>query len=233
MKIIGDIEEAEVLSYGNEKFEAINQALHTKIMIVTGGPGTGKTTVIKGILNAYARIHDIPYDISEYENKSDYPFVLAAPTGRAAKRLSESTGLPAVTIHRLLGWDGFDQFEKNEHNQLTGKFLIIDEFSMVDTWLANHLFQAIPDHMQVLLVGDDDQLPSVGPGQVLSDLLQSETLPIVRLNEVYRQQAGSKIIQLAHHIKNDTCTVDLLTKADDFSFIDCSSNQSVEAMRVV
>src|SRR5690625_2608891 len=233
MQVLGEIEEAEIISYGQEQFTAIKQALQSKIMILTGGPGTGKTTVIKAILKAYAEVYEIAYDIKKYESKADYPFVLAAPTGRAAKRLSESTGLPAVTIHRLLGWDGFDQFEKNEHNQLTGKFLIIDEFSMVDTWLANHLFQAIPDHMQVLLVGDDDQLPSVGPGQVLSDLLQSETLPIVRLNEVYRQQAGSKIIQLAHHIKNDTCTVDLLTKADDFSFIDCSANQLVEAIKVV
>lgn len=233
MKVLGDIEETEIISYGQEQFTAIQQALQSKIMILTGGPGTGKTTVIKAILKAYAEVHEVAYDIKKYESKADYPFVLAAPTGRAAKRLSESTGLPAVTIHRLLGWDGFDQFEKNEHNQLSGKFLIIDEFSMVDTWLANHLFQAIPDHMQVLLVGDDDQLPSVGPGQVLADLLQSETLPIVRLNEVYRQQAGSKIIQLAHHIKNDTCTAELLTKADDFSFIDCSTNQLVEAIKVV
>lgn len=227
MKIIGDIEEAEVLSYGTEQFEAINQALHSKIMIVTGGPGTGKTTVIKGILNAYARIHDLPYDISEYENKSDYPFVLAAPTGRAAKRLNESTGLPAVTIHRLLGWNGSDQFDKDEVEQLEGKYLIIDEFSMVDIWLANHLFKAIPDDMQVLLVGDEDQLPSVGPGQVLSDLLSSGQIPYVSLHEVYRQKEGSKIIELAHEIKNDTCDMNSLRKADDFSFISCNKHQVV------
>src|SRR5699024_5455290 len=108
------------------------------------------------------------------------PFILTAPTGRAAKRLNESTGLPASTIHKLLGWYGVDRFEKSEHEPLTGKFLIVDEFSMVDIWLANHLFKAIPNDMQILLVGDEDQLPSVGPGQVLSDLLASGIIPYVR-----------------------------------------------------
>lgn len=219
MKIIGDIEEEEVLSYGKEQFNAINQALHSKVMIVTGGPGTGKTTVIKGILNAYATIHGLSLKTKDYDNKSEFPFVLTAPTGRAAKRLNESTDLPSVTIHRLLGWDGKDGFEKNEHEQLDGKFLIIDEFSMVDIWLANQLFKAIPNDMQVLIVGDEDQLPSVGPGQVLSDLLGSGIIPYVSLNEVYRQKEGSKIIQLAHQIKNDS--IPALQNDKDFSFIPC------------
>src|SRR5699024_2767830 len=122
-----------------------------------------------------------------------FPFILTAPTGRAAKRLQESTGIKASTINSLLGWDGNEQFDKNEYEQLSGLYLIIDEFSMVDIWLANHLFKAIPSDMQVLLVGDDDQLPSVGPGQVLSDLLNSQLIPLVTLNEVYRQKEGSKI----------------------------------------
>src|SRR5699024_1028120 len=180
----------------------------SKLMIITGGPGTGKTTVIKGILHAYATIPDTPYDIKDYKEKSDYPFVLTAPTGRAAKRLNESTGLPAMTIHRLLGWNGQDNFEKNEHEPLSGKFLIIDEFSMVDIWLANQLFQAIPDDMQVLIVGDEDQLPSVRPGQVLTDVLSSSYLPYVRLFEVYGQQEDSKCLQLAHEIKNGTCSIE-------------------------
>lgn len=230
MKIIGDIEDEEVLSYGKEQFSAIKQALHSKIMIVTGGPGTGKTTVIKGILNAYGEVHDVSTDLSEYDNQADYPFVLTAPTGRAAKRLNESTGLPAVTIHRLLGWNGHNSFEKNEHEQLSGKFIIIDEFSMVDIWLANHLFKAIPDDMQVLLVGDEDQLPSVGPGQVLSDLLSSELIPYVSLHEVYRQKEGSKIIQLAHHIKNDTFTANELANAKDFSYIPCREHQVIDVI---
>lgn len=233
MKIIGDIEEAESLSYGKEQFDAIEQALHSKVMILTGGPGTGKTTVIKGILNAYAAIYDIPYDIDDYEDKSTYPFILTAPTGRAAKRLNESTGLPASTIHRLLGWDGHKTFVKNEYDQLSGKFLIIDEFSMVDIWLANNLFKAIPDDMQVLLVGDEDQLPSVGPGQVLSDLLTSTAIPAVTLNEVYRQKEGSKIIELAHQIKNDTCSNEQLKNEADFSFIQCNEQQMLGVIMTI
>ena len=233
MKITGDIEEAEVLSYGKDQFAAINQALHSKVMIVTGGPGTGKTTVVNGILKAYSVIHDVPNDIDDYEDKADYPFILTAPTGRAAKRLNESTGLPAVTIHRLLGWDGKNGFEKNQQEPLTGKFLIVDEFSMVDIWLANHLFKAIPDDMQVLLVGDEDQLPSVGPGQVLSDLLSTSFIPFVSLNEVYRQKEGSKIIQLAHHIKNDTCTPQELKNDQDFSFISCGEHHMIDVITTI
>ncbi|QKY69543.1 ATP-dependent RecD-like DNA helicase [Lentibacillus sp. CBA3610] len=233
MKIIGDIEEEEVLSYGKEQFEAIQQALRSKLMIVTGGPGTGKTTVIKGILNAYAEIHGISTDPGEYDSASDYPFILTAPTGRAAKRLTESTGLPAVTIHRLLGWDGQSGFEKNEHEQLAGKYLIVDEFSMVDIWLANNLFKAIPDDMQVLLVGDEDQLPSVGPGQVLADLLGSEYIPYVSLHDVYRQKEGSKIIELAHLIKQDACSQSALKNDKDFSFISCSTDQLIDVVTTI
>lgn len=233
MKITGDIEETEILSYGKDQFEAIRASLHSKITIVTGGPGTGKTTVIKGILHAYAHIHDVALDIRDYKDESEYPFVLTAPTGRAAKRLYESTGLPAVTIHRLLGWNGHQSFEKNHHDPLDGKFLIVDEFSMVDIWLANSLFKAIPDDMQVLLVGDEDQLPSVGPGQVLSDLLASEKIPYIRLNEVYRQKEGSKIIDLAHHIKNDSCTHDVLKNDHDFSFITCSEQQMIHVVTTI
>ncbi len=233
MKIIGDIEESEVLSYGKEQFNAINHSLKSKLMIVTGGPGTGKTTVIKGILKSYAAIHNVSTNPADYDSKTDFPFILTAPTGRASKRLTESTGLPAVTIHRLLGWDGRDGFEKNENEQLSGKFLIIDEFSMVDIWLANSLFKAIPDDMQVLLVGDEDQLPSVGPGQVLADLLGSDLIPVVSLNEVYRQKEGSKIIQLAHLIKHDTCTADSLINDKDFSFIPCVEHQMIDVITKV
>ncbi|GGA69128.1 SF1B family DNA helicase RecD2 [Ornithinibacillus halotolerans] len=230
MKIIGKIEEEEVLSYGKEQFSAIEQALKSKLMILTGGPGTGKTTVIKGIIKAYAEVHKVSINPIDYEQKNDFPFVLTAPTGRAAKRLTESTGIPAMTIHRLLGWNGADGFDKDEQEPLTGKFLIIDEFSMVDIWLANSLFKAIPTDMQVLIVGDEDQLPSVGPGQVLSDLLENHTIPKVSLHEVYRQKEGSKIIQLAHSIKNNSCSTDLLVNDKDFSFINCKEHQVVEVI---
>lgn len=233
MKITGEIEENEALSYGKDQFQAIEKAIHSKVMILTGGPGTGKTTVIKAILTVYAKIHGVSLDPEDYQKKSDYPFILTAPTGRAAKRLTESTGLPAETIHRLLGWNGADGFDKDENEQLEGKFLIVDEFSMVDIWLANQLFKAIPNDMQVLLVGDEDQLPSVGPGQVLSDLLCIEQIPQVTLNEVYRQKEGSKIIQLAHQIKLDQITMDDLKNDQDFSFISCYEYQVLDAIATI
>ncbi|HLS35420.1 MAG TPA: ATP-dependent RecD-like DNA helicase [Bacillota bacterium] len=233
MKIIGDIEEEEEINYDTDQFEAIQKALHEKMMILTGGPGTGKTTIIKGILKAYAKFHELPYYYEQYKDKQDYPFILAAPTGRAAKRLEQSTGLPATTIHRLLGWNGEDLFEKNEYEQLEGQFLIIDEFSMVDIWLANHLLKAIPNDMQILFVGDHDQLPSVGPGQVLTDMIQSERIPVVRLENVFRQQKGSKIIELAHDIKNDQFTKDVLVNDADFSFIPCLQHQVIDVIEQI
>src|SRR5699024_5013038 len=131
------------------------------------------------------------------------------------------------------GWDGHKNFEKNEHEQLSGSFLIIDEFSMVDIWLANQLFKAVPNHMQILMVGDEDQLPSVGPGEVLADLFSSNLIPNVTLNEVYRQKEGSKIIQLAHLIKQDRLSVPDLEKAKDFSFISCSTHQVVDVVTTI
>ncbi|WP_082233744.1 SF1B family DNA helicase RecD2 [Halobacillus massiliensis] len=228
MKIIGDIEEKESISYGEDQFNAIEKALHSKAMILTGGPGTGKTTVIKGIIQSYAILNELSTDPKDYAQGDPFPFILVAPTGRAAKRMTESTGLPASTIHRLLGWDGHETFDKNQNNQLEGQILIIDEFSMVDMWLANQLFRAIPSDMQVLIVGDEDQLPSVGPGQVLADLLKSGSVPSVNLKEVYRQKEGSKIIQLAHEIKNDECTAASLTKDNDFNFIPAGEHQIKE-----
>ncbi|KGX93530.1 hypothetical protein N781_10885 [Pontibacillus halophilus JSM 076056 = DSM 19796] len=233
MKVVGEIEEEEGLSYGKEQYEAIEKALHSKINILTGGPGTGKTTVIKGIVTAYAKLQRKSLNPADYGNDDAFPFVLTAPTGRAAKRMNESTGIPAVTIHRLLGWSGGDSFDRDQNNQLDGKIIIIDEFSMVDIWLANKLFKAIPDDMQVLIVGDEDQLPSVGPGQVLSDLLASDQLPATQLREVYRQKEGSKIIQLAHEMKDGICTDQTLQRANDFNFIACSEQQTMPVIEQV
>nr|WP_152525503.1 ATP-dependent RecD-like DNA helicase [Sediminibacillus terrae] len=230
LKIVGSIEEEESLSYGKEQYQAIEKAIGSKLMVLTGGPGTGKTTVIKGIINAYAEIHGLSLDPDDYDNDAAYPFILTAPTGRAAKRMKESTGLPAMTIHRLLGWNGHETFERNEDNRLEGKLLVIDEFSMVDIWLAHQLFKAIPNDMQVLIVGDEDQLPSVGPGQVLADLLKSGLVPFVQLSEVYRQKEGSKIIQLAHEIKNNQCSADSLRQDSDFNFIECPEYQVVDVI---
>lgn len=233
MKVVGEIEDEEDLSYGKEQFDAIEKALHSNLMILTGGPGTGKTTVIKGIVTAYAKLNRKSLKPADYDQDEPFPFLLTAPTGRAAKRMNESTGIPAVTIHRLLGWTGGQSFERDHNNPLSGKILIIDEFSMVDIWLANQLFRAIPDDMQVLLVGDEDQLPSVGPGQVLSDLLADNKIPSVQLQEVYRQKEGSKIIQLAHEMKRGTCDKNSLQKAKDFTFISCPEPQVLHVLQTV
>ena len=220
LKTIGMIEEEEGFSYGEEQYDAIKLSLKEKVMILTGGPGTGKTTVIKGIIQCYDKLLK-----NEKFSSAESNYILAAPTGRAAKRLSETTGLTAKTIHSLLGWMGEDQFEYNSQNKLKGKMLIVDEFSMVDVWLANRLLKAVPSEMKVIFVGDEDQLPSVGPGQVLSDILESNKLPISRLTDIYRQKEDSFIIQLAHKIKNDDVNNLPLTKKGDFNFIPCQQEQ--------
>ena len=223
---IGEIEEYFEVTYAPSQINAISTALNSAVMILTGGPGTGKTTVIKGVVEAYSRLHDLPLDPKVYVQKEEpYPIVLAAPTGRAAKRLSESTGLPAMTIHRLLGFTGQEAKDEEPGREITGKLVIIDEMSMVDTWLAHHLFKSLPEDVQLVLVGDQDQLPPVGPGQVLKDLLASKQLPIVELTDVYRQAEGSTIIDIAHQIKQGIVPNTLTNKTSDRSFIKASADQ--------
>ena len=172
------------------------------MLLLTGGPGTGKRPLLKESWNY--TVNCTAYPLTPVIIKDEaFPVLLAAPTGRAAKRMSESTGLPAVTIHRLLGWNGAEGFTYNEDQPIEGKLIIIDEASMLDIWLASHLFKALPKHIQLIIVGDEDQLPSVGPGQVLRDLLASEVLPTVRLTDIYRQAEGSSIVELAHDMKKD------------------------------
>ncbi len=152
-----------------------------------------------------------------------FPILLAAPTGRAAKRMNETTGLPSGTIHRLLGLNGREKTPSVAAKELEGGLLIVDEMSMVDTWLANTLFKSIPTNMQVIFVGDKDQLPSVGPGQVLHDLLEIEQIPKQELTEIYRQGDGSSIIPLAHAIKNGQLPADFTQNQRDRSFFACDA----------
>jgi exodeoxyribonuclease V alpha subunit len=223
---LGELEERLGVNYAPSQREAIQTALMSPMLILTGGPGTGKTTVIKGIVELYAELHGCSLEINDYRKKNEpFPFILAAPTGRAAKRMSESTGLPAVTIHRLLGFNGTEGFEHDETSPLEGKILIVDETSMVDVWLANQLFKSLPENIQVIVVGDEDQLPSVGPGQVLKDLLRSERVPTVRLTDIYRQAEGSSIIELAHEIKKGGLPDNITVQQADRSFIRCNSTQ--------
>lgn len=197
---------------------AVRMALEQKVSILTGGPGTGKTTTLRTVILALER--------------RGLPYLLAAPTGRAARRLSEATGAPAMTLHRLLEFAplGDSPFKRNADNPLHAAMIIVDEVSMLDVLLANHLFKAIPPTAHLLLVGDDDQLPSVGPGRVLRDLLESSALPSVHLDAVFRQAEGSGIIRNAHRIRIGTPpeTRDL----EDFFFFRCPEPQACAELTV-
>lgn len=223
-KIVTKVADQSGITYDQVQKEAIKTALNSKVMLLTGGPGTGKTTIIKGIVASYAKIHDLSLDVNEYKEKT-FPVLLAAPTGRAAKRMSEATDLPASTIHRLLGLNGREMPTDMNARDLEGSLLIIDEMSMVDTLLFKTLIQAVPTSMHVVLVGDKDQLPSVGPGQVFHDLLDFAELPKVELTNIHRQAADSTIIPLAHAIKEGKLPSDLTNKMPDRSFISCHANQ--------
>lgn len=227
-KALAQIETKQGITYGSSQKEAILQAVASPVFLLTGGPGTGKTTIINGIVQLFAKIHEL--DLSESRH---VPILLAAPTGRAAKKMSESTGLPASTIHRLLGLNGREEQLSEETKELDGELLIVDETSMVDTALLNLLLQSIPDQMQVIFVGDKNQLPSVGPGQVFSDMLASEALPKKELEKIYRQGDGSTIISLAHAVKNGVVSKDLLQKTGDRSFIPCQAHQVKDVVQKV
>ncbi|MFB4163801.1 ATP-dependent RecD-like DNA helicase [Alteribacillus sp. JSM 102045] len=236
LKALGETEEQYGIEYADQQKEAIQKAIHSSLMILTGGPGTGKTTVIRAIVEIFSKLHGFSLDRSSYKKEEPFPVLLAAPTGRAAKRMKESTGLQASTIHKLLGYNGVngdEAFAKDEEEPLEGKLLIVDEVSMVDMWLANQLFRSIPEDMQVILVGDEDQLPSVGPGQVLGNLLETNIVPIVSLSVVYRQAEGSSIINLAHSIKKGELPNDLMTPFEDRRFFICNKMQTADVVKKV
>lgn len=221
---IAEVEKASGFSYDTIQKDAIHQALSHPLFILTGGPGTGKTTVINGIIAIYARLHDINLS----KTKEDCPILLAAPTGRAARRMNELTGLASATIHRHLGLiEG--QEESSRDDYLEADFIIIDEFSMVDTWLANQLFQHISSHTKVLIVGDAEQLPSVSPGQVLADLLQIPSIPSITLQKIFRQSEDSTIVTLANHIRQGVLPVDFCDKKADRSYFE-AHNENIPAL---
>ncbi|MFC6255320.1 ATP-dependent RecD-like DNA helicase [Secundilactobacillus hailunensis] len=212
------------ITYDESQESAILAAIQSHVFLLTGGPGTGKTTIINGIVNLYAKLHELSLDVNQYKDQP-FPILLAAPTGRAAKRMSETTGLPASTIHRLLGLTGRENNDDVTAKDLEGSLLIVDEMSMVDIYLFRTLLRAIPDSMQVVLVGDKDQLPSVGPGQVFFDLLSSHRLKEMELNTIYRQDDDSSIIPLAHDIKIGKLPADFTQNKSDRSFIACNAYQ--------
>ncbi len=176
--------ESSDIEYDPIQFQAIRTATESKIMVLTGGPGTGKSTTTMGIIRAFEGVK----------------ILLAAPTGRAAKRLSEVTGMEAKTIHRLLEFKPPEGYKRKEDNPLEGDVLIVDEASMIDVILMYNLLRAVPDTMRLILVGDVDQLPSVGAGNVLRDIIESRVFPVVTLTKIFRQAASSRIVTNAHRI---------------------------------
>ena len=193
------------VEYDEVQLQAIEEAVRSKVMVLTGGPGTGKTTTTQGIIAALKHM--------------GMRILLAAPTGRAAKRMSEATGMEAKTIHRLLEFNPKDGYKRNEENPLEGDALIVDECSMIDIILMNSLMKAVPRSMRVVFVGDIDQLPSVGAGNVLRDLIDSKKIPVVRLTRIFRQAQTSRIVMSAHAINQGRFPDTSNGKATDFFFI--------------
>jgi len=202
------------IAYAEEQRQAIRIALTSPIAVVTGGPGTGKSTVIRGVIAALNLLREKP------------TVLLAAPTGRAAKRMAELTGREALTIHRLLGFSpDTGSFQRNENNPLDADLLVVDESSMVDLDLASALFRAAPPGMQILLVGDADQLPSVGFGNFFADLIRSGTLPVVRLAHIFRQARESRIVVNAHRVNQGRMPI--LDRVSDCQFISIEEGAKV------
>ena len=200
------------IQYDEVQAQAVQEAARSKVMVLTGGPGTGKTTTVQGIIAAYGQM--------------GLRILLAAPTGRAAKRMSEATGLPAKTIHRLLECKPPDGYQRNEDNPLEGDVLIVDECSMIDIILMNSLLKALPRNMRLVLVGDIDQLPSVGAGNVLRDIIDSGRFPVIRLTRIFRQAQQSRIITNAHRINQGEFPDISNGRNTDFFFI---NNEEPEA----
>ena len=214
-ELIPEIEQKLSIRLADNQKEAIIKALSKRLMVITGGPGTGKTTLVKALLKLL--------ELKKLNVK------LCAPTGRAAKRLSETTGLEASTIHRLLEINSLGEgFKYNEDNRLICDYLIVDESSMIDVNLFYALIKALPDHIGLLLVGDVDQLPSVGAGQVLKDIINSNIITTVRLNQIFRQSESSAIITNAHKV-NKGILPDLNFRKDnsDFYFIEAEPGDDI------
>ncbi len=203
--LIADFERVEGITYTRKQKKAIQTAMKSQVMVLNGGPGTGKTTVIKGIVHVFKNITDVVPPA--YEKETDIHLI--APTGRAAKRMKETTGYHASTIHRFLGY-GFDgSFEHDKDHPKPGRLFIIDEASMIDVMLGAHLFESLPEMAKIIIVGDEAQLPSVGPGQVLKDIIDSGAVRTITLDTIHRQAANSAIIHLANEIRRGRLPDDL------------------------
>jgi exodeoxyribonuclease V alpha subunit len=219
-KALGWVEQRLGIQLAAEQQEAIRQACQHKMLVITGGPGVGKTTLVRSILEIFSA--------------KELKCVLAAPTGRAAKRLAETTGRTAKTVHRLLEFDpAKGEFKRNQNHPLTGDLFVLDETSMVDVVLGHQVLRAIPSEACVILVGDVDQLPSVGPGSVLADVIKSNVVPVVRLTEIFRQASESRIITAAYAINNGQMpNLSASEELTDFYFVESNEPDAIQDMVV-
>ena len=224
-KVFASVKEKLEIEYSPLQEEAILTSLKSSVSIITGGPGTGKTTVVNGILTVYNELNKAA--------KKSPVIELASPTGRAAKRVEETTGCESSTIHRLLEYNRDGTFAINEDEPLKADLVIIDEVSMLDTYLAAQLFTSLTQGVQVVLVGDDNQLPSVGPGQVLKDLIESNSIALTRLTEIHRQVEGSSVIALAHEVNNGRLPTDLIEKKPDRLFVPAQNEDILRLLEQV
>ena len=220
-----DLETRLGIDYNADQEKAIMGALNNNVTIISGGPGTGKTTIINAITKLYIEDKKLgPADIME-------SIALLAPTGRASKKMASSTSLPAYTIHRYLKWyKDSNDFFYNEYNKTNHRLIIVDEVSMIDIDLFNALLNGISPGVKLILVGDTFQLPSVGPGLVLNDLIDSDYFNFIPLNQIYRQSDNSYIPYLAKEIKNNDLSEEFLSKKDDYTFFQTKSNQIKDAI---
>lgn len=222
---IKEIETHYGIVYTDEQLDAIKLAITRKVAIITGGPGTGKTTILKGILDLYKVLS------SSDKIRLNEQIALLAPTGRASKRMSEVTNFEASTIHRFLKWNkDTNRFQINEYNKSSVSFVIVDEASMIDTMLLANLLKGLKSSCHIIFVGDANQLPSVAAGDVLNDMIESKELPVYALKNWHRQGSDSKIIPFAHRINEGILDRELLNSGSDLEFIPCKDNEIIEVI---
>ncbi|MDE5630333.1 MAG: ATP-dependent RecD-like DNA helicase [Bacilli bacterium] len=222
------VEEEFNITYNEEQKDAIKRVLSASVTIITGGPGTGKTTLINGLLRMYQYINNLT------DLQMNHKVALLAPTGRASKRMSETTNYGASTIHRYLKWNHESkEFGVNELNPQEHELIIVDEVSMIDTELMASLLRGIHHNCKLVLVGDEFQLPSVGPGNVLKDLIAANVFNHIRLSNIYRQSENSFIPVLASEIKSVNVTSDILTKKDDYNFLSCPKDKVKHTLKEI
>lgn len=217
---IEKLESFFAVEYNEEQKNAIINSYLKHFLIITGGPGTGKTTIMRAIVELYRQASNLSYDTLKEK------IALLAPTGRASKRISEATNMPSSTIHRFLKWNkDTNKFQTNEYSKSDVEFVLIDEASMIDTYLFSSLLKGLKVNTKIILIGDVDQLPSVGAGQVLYDLITSTKVNVCRLNRLYRQKEGSNITNLAYGIKEKQIDFSLFNKDIDLTFVECDKSE--------